>query len=63
MSALAVAAAGGDRELVEMLLKSGAYIDAQDNFGLTALMWAVTKRAPGSGGVPSGRGGHHRYLQ
>ncbi len=42
MSVLAIAAAGGDREFVELLLKAGAYIDAQDYFGLTALMWAVT---------------------
>ncbi len=42
MSVLAVAAAGGSREFVEMLLRAGAYVDAQDYFGLTALMWAVT---------------------
>jgi ankyrin repeat protein len=42
MSVLAVAAAAGNREFVEMLLKAGAYTDAQDYFGLTALMWAVT---------------------
>ncbi len=42
MGVLAVAAAGGDRETVELLLRAGAYIEGQDNFGLTALMWAVT---------------------
>ncbi|BAI61005.1 hypothetical protein MCP_0933 [Methanocella paludicola SANAE] len=42
MSVLAVSAAAGNREFVEMLLKAGAYIDSQDYFGLTALMWAVT---------------------
>lgn len=25
-----------------MLLEAGAYVDSQDNYGLTALMWAVT---------------------
>jgi ankyrin repeat protein len=42
VSVLSVAAAGGNREVVELLLKAGAYVDGQDNMGLTALMLAVT---------------------
>lgn len=42
MGVLAVAAAGGSREFIELLLKAGAYVDGQDYFNMTALMWAVT---------------------
>jgi len=35
------AVANGRRELVEILLKSGANVNAQDKWGITALMYAV----------------------
>jgi ankyrin repeat protein len=42
MGVLTIAAAGRSQEVVELLLKASAYIDSQDNFGLTALMRAIT---------------------
>ena len=42
-TALIYAAANGDKELVENLLKSGSRIDHQDNEGRTALHWATIR--------------------
>jgi ankyrin repeat protein len=48
LTALHAAITGGNRDVVEMLLKAGVPVDARDVRGMTPLMWAIGTDRPAS---------------
>jgi len=48
LTALHAAITGGNPDVVEMLLKAGALVDARDVRGMTPLMWAIGTDRPAS---------------